>query len=292
MTKKAPKKPVEVKEVARSEMQGEKSWWSQPANLALVGVLLLLTVAAIFFSTRLLGPADETAAELRAEEPIPGTTSNSGAGDVSGAVGSGTCAAPLTADLPVATGETPTGKPQWSEPFPLVIDPACDYVATIQTSKGTVEIDLFEKDAPTTVNNFVALAESGFYDGIAFHRVIADFMAQGGDPLGSGAGGPGYAFPDEFSPALRHDRPGILSMANSGANTNGSQFFITFGPTPHLDPYDEAGQLKPCGSFGVSCHAVFGVVTSGLDSVLALNQVEPGSGGSPDTIQSVTITTR
>ncbi|MEM8738744.1 MAG: peptidylprolyl isomerase [Planctomycetota bacterium] len=119
--------------------------------------------------------------------------------------------------------------------------------AVLETSKGTITIDLFTTDAPLTVANFKKLADAGFYDGIAFHRVISDFMVQGGDPRGNGSGGPGYQFPDEKSALkLKHDRPGILSMANRGPDTNGSQFFITHVPTPHLN----------------GKHAVFGLVAN------------------------------
>lgn len=107
--------------------------------------------------------------------------------------------------------------------------------ATIRTSKGDITLMLFADKAPLTVLNFVNLANRGYYDGLTFHRVINDFMVQGGCPLGTGTGGPGYRFQDEFAPDLRHDRPGVLSMANAGPNTNGSQFFITHVPTPWLD---------------------------------------------------------
>ena len=281
------KKNIPVKEVPRTEIQGDKSWWGQASNLILVFVLCLLTIVGIYLATSWLGPADEVATELRDEAPSSGAGAEAGAPAVSS--GAGACDAALTAALPAPSGQTPNGKPQWGAPFPLLIDSACDYRVTIITSKGPIEIDLFEKEVPNTVSNFVALAESGFYEDILFHRVIANFMAQVGDPMGTGAGGPGYSFPDEFSPNLSHNQPGILSMANAGANTNGSQFFITFGPTPHLDAYDATGQLEPCGTPQVSCHAVFGVVTSGLETVLALNQVQPGQPGA-DVIESVTIT--
>jgi peptidyl-prolyl cis-trans isomerase A (cyclophilin A) len=117
----------------------------------------------------------------------------------------------------------------------MVIDPSKRYTATISTDKGDIVVEFFADKAPNTVNNFVFLARDGYYDGVTFHRVIKGFMAQGGDPTGSGAGGPGYRFADEFHPALRHDGPGILSMANAGPGTNGSQFFITVGKTPHLN---------------------------------------------------------
>jgi peptidyl-prolyl cis-trans isomerase A (cyclophilin A) len=139
--------------------------------------------------------------------------------------------------------------------------------AHFETSLGNFTIELFDTKAPNTVANFVGLVEgtkewthpktrekhtaTPYYDGIIFHRVIQGFMIQGGDPLGEGRGGPGYQFDDEFHPDLRHDRAGILSMANAGPRTNGSQFFITLGPTPHLDRK----------------HSVFGVVSSGLDVV-------------------------
>lgn len=121
----------------------------------------------------------------------------------------------------------------------------------IETTMGDIYADLYAKEAPKTVENFVTLAKKGFYDGIIFHRVIPDFMIQTGDPTGTGMGGPGYQFADEFSPNLKHDKAGVLSMANSGPNTNGSQFFITEGPTPHLN----------------NRHSVFGQVTQGIDVV-------------------------
>jgi len=149
--------------------------------------------------------------------------------------------------------------------------------ANIETNKGKIIVQLFSEEAPLTVANFITLAEGTnskvtdslkgkkFYDGITFHRVIKDFMIQGGDPLGNGQGGPGYKFYDEFNPKLRHDSKGILSMANSGFNTNGSQFFITYKPTPWLDAYTNENQLKDCSNPRVGCHSVFGKVVSDLD---------------------------
>jgi len=132
----------------------------------------------------------------------------------------------------------------YDEAPPMTIDPANDYVAVMRTDAGTIRLELFADSAPITVNNFVNLARDGFYDGVGFHRVLEGFMAQGGDPTGSGTGGPGYQFVDEFDPALRFDRPGLFAMANAGAGTNGSQFFITFAETPNLnDRHTIFGQL-------------------------------------------------
>ena len=147
----------------------------------------------------------------------------------------------------------------------MQIDADKTYQATMETDKGTIEIELYPEHAPKTVNNFVFLAQDGFYDGISFHRVIPNFMVQGGDPTGTGRGGPGYSFGDELKDnPLKHET-GVLSMANAGPNTNGSQFFITHAPQPHLD----------------GRHTVFGKVTSGQDVV---DEIRQG-----DTIQRVTI---
>lgn len=131
-----------------------------------------------------------------------------------------------------------------------------DLTATFETTKGSIVIKLFPEKAPKTVANFVNLADRGFYNGLTFHRVISDFMIQGGDPEGSGRGGPGYRFEDEFDPSLKHDGPGVLSMANAGPGTNGSQFFITHVATPWLD----------------GKHTVFGKVSSGQDVVNKIAQ--------------------
>jgi cyclophilin family peptidyl-prolyl cis-trans isomerase len=148
---------------------------------------------------------------------------------------------------------------QYSAPPSMTIDPKKKYRATFKTEKGDFVIELYADKAPKTVNNFVFLARDGFYDNTTFHRVIKGFMAQGGDPTGTGRGGPGYKFADEFNASLKHNSAGILSMANAGPNTNGSQFFITYGPTPHLD----------------GKHAVFGKVTAGMDVVNAIPERDP-----------------
>jgi peptidyl-prolyl cis-trans isomerase B (cyclophilin B) len=139
-------------------------------------------------------------------------------------------------------------------------------VATFDTDKGTIRIELFDDKTPKTVANFEKLVAKNFYDGLVFHRVIPDFMIQGGCPDGRGTGGPGYKFEDEFHPSLKHDGPGVLSMANSGPNTNGSQFFITHVATPWLD----------------GKHSVFGKVIEGQDVV---DKIQQG-----DTMKTVTVT--
>ncbi len=148
---------------------------------------------------------------------------------------------------------------QYSAPPAMTIDPKKHYTATFKTAKGDIVVELFAARAPRMVNNFVFLAREGFYDNTTFHRVLKGFMAQGGDPTGTGRGGPGYRFDDEFDPGLKHDKPGILSMANAGPNTNGSQFFLTHVPTPHLD----------------GRHAVFGQVIEGMDVLLSLRERDP-----------------
>ncbi len=155
---------------------------------------------------------------------------------------------------------------QWMNAPAMQIDAKKSYTAIIVTNRGTIELALAAQQAPKTVNNFVFLAQQGFYDGVSFHRVISHFMIQGGDPTGSGRGGPGYRFDDEtYGNPLRHET-GVISMANAGPNTNGSQFFITHAPQPHLD----------------GRHTVFGKVTKGMEVVNAIRQ--------GDVMKSVTIT--
>ena len=165
---------------------------------------------------------------------------------------------------------------QYASPPAMGIDPAKTYLATFEMEDGSqFEVNLFADKAPNTVNNFVFLARDGYYDRVMFHRVIPGFMAQSGDPTGTGSGGPGYRFADEFHPDLRHNKLGILSMANAGPNTNGSQFFITFVPTPHLDDH----------------HAVFGEVVSGMDVVNGIPPRDPGTAQTPgDAVATITIT--
>ena len=184
----------------------------------------------------------------------------------------------LTACAPAATPEASSGlqpaAKQWDKPPEMQIDPNKHYTATLDTDKGKIVIELFADKAPLTVNNFVFLARQGFYDGVTFHRVIKGFMAQGGDPTGTGTGGPGYQFGDETDNGLVFDQPGLLAMANAGPGTNGSQFFITYAETPHLN----------------GNHTIFGKVTSGLEVALSLAERDPQSATTPgDAIKTVTI---
>lgn len=163
---------------------------------------------------------------------------------------------------------------QWSNPPEMEIDIKKKYHAVFSTDKGDFKIELFASQAPNTVNNFVFLARQGFYDGTIFHRVIDNFMVQGGDPTGTGTGGPGYRFDDEFFSGLGHEKRGTLSMANAGPGTNGSQFFITHGPTPHLN----------------GKHTVFGQLVEGEDIFMSIPARDPMASGSPSvTLKSVTI---
>jgi cyclophilin family peptidyl-prolyl cis-trans isomerase len=156
----------------------------------------------------------------------------------------------------------------------MALEPGYEYYAYFVTEKGPVKVRLFAEEAPETVNNFVYLARDGYFDGTTFHRVIPDFMVQGGDPTGTGTGGPGYRIPDEFHPGLRHDKPGVLSMANAGPNTGGSQFFITHVATPWLDDR----------------HAVFGEVVDGMEVVSAIRERDPQHDPEPgDRIERIEI---
>ena len=184
------------------------------------------------------------------------------------------------AKVPSTAGEQ---KPTFDAPPKMLIEPSTSYTATMVTSCGTIEIELLPKIAPEGVNNFVFLAKQGFYDGLTFHRIVADFVIQGGDPTGDGSGGPGYQFPTDTSPDATFDAPGVVAYANSGPDTNGSQFFITLAPTPNLDPPQQ--------------YTIFGTVTKGMDVVekIGAQPVGPDTSGAqsaplvPVYIDSVTI---
>ncbi len=179
---------------------------------------------------------------------------------------------------PVASsGEMPNliGTKTYDGAPPMLIDTGKDYTATVKMEKGgEFVIQLYDNQSPITVNSFVFLAREGYFDGVTFHRVLEGFMAQGGDPSGTGGGGPGYQFVNEDS-ELKFDKPGVVAMANAGRNTNGSQFFITFVPTPQLD----------------GGYTIFGQVTSGMDVVNAITRRDPNQRPTfeGDTIESITI---
>ena len=165
---------------------------------------------------------------------------------------------------------------EWSSPPKMTIDEQNEYTAVIETDLGNIVLRLFANESPITVNNFVFLAQEGYYDGVMFHRVIHDFMVQGGDPTGTGSGGPGYMFGDEVNNGLKFDKPGLLAMANAGPGTNGSQFFITHVPTPHL----------------TGNHTIFGEVIEGMDTVFAIPERNPQNTKDSGVIMSkVTINT-
>jgi cyclophilin family peptidyl-prolyl cis-trans isomerase len=187
-----------------------------------------------------------------------------------------------TAETVACRGEVPKAadkeKPMFDKPPKMEIDPRKAYSAEMQTSCGTIVLDLFAKETPTTVNNFVFLARQGFYDGVTFHRVIPGFVIQSGDPQGTGAGGPGYQFEDEIVKSLKFDQPGLLAMANSGPNTNGSQFFITTSQPEHLN----------------GLHTIFGQVAEGMDVVREIESrgTQEGIPSEKVYIEKVTITER
>lgn len=178
----------------------------------------------------------------------------------------------------VPPSEEPTDR-QYSAPPPLTLDVNKSYTARLNTNMGIIDIELFAAAAPTTVNNFIFLARDGYYDGVTFHRVIKDFMIQSGDPTGTGGGSPGYQFEDEIVASLIFDRPGLLAMANSGPNTNGSQFFITVVPTPWLN----------------GRHTIFGEVINGqeiVDQISLVAKTPQDRPLEPVVIESLDITER
>lgn len=172
---------------------------------------------------------------------------------------------------PIAVDSGGRSMNQYASPPEMIIDPSASYTAVIHTNLGSMTLELFAQDAPKTVNNLVFLAQEGFYDGLIFHRVIPGFMIQGGDPTGTGTSGPGYKFEDEIVSSLVFDSPGILAMANSGPNTNGSQFFITVVPTPHLN----------------GAHTIFGKIIEGQNVADAIAMTPAAAGNRP--IQNVVI---
>ena len=210
--------------------------------------VLTMIASALFLTACVLGT--ETPEPVSTPTPVVAPTSASGGGPVKQTMN--------------VRGVDIT---QYSTAPPLTIDVTARYTATIRTTVGTMVIELFAEQAPITVNSFVFLANEGFYDDVLFHRTIPSFMIQGGDPTGTGTAGPGYQFQDEFVAELTFDEPGILAMANSGPATNGSQFFVTTVPTPHLN----------------GAHTIFGRITQGQDVADAISNTPTSGQNRPTT---------
>lgn len=223
---------------------------------------IILTLIALLGCV-LQTPGAETTETTETLEATPAATSAA----VNAPVGT---AEPLQPTATLDTGRSGS-RSQSSGPPAMMLDSASEYVADFHTSYGNFRVELLASETPSTVNNFVFLAQQGFYDGLTFHRVIEDFMIQGGDPIGNGTGGPGYVFRDEIVAGLTFDAPGKLAMANSGPGTNGSQFFITTVPTPHLN----------------GNHTIFGLVTEGQAVVNAISRAATDNRDAP--LQRVTI---
>lgn len=240
----ANKKQIEARERARKKQQTDRT------IQIIGGIVLVLIVIGIVWLVWSGGTSNETALPTEIPTEVP----------------------------PEGTSAAPEERvDQYSAEPPMTIDVSKQYFATFKMAKGgEFVVQLFPDKAPKTVNNFVFLAQNGFYDGTTFHRVLDGFMAQGGDPTGTGMGGPGYQFEDEFSDDLTFDKPGLLAMANSGPNTNGSQFFITYVPTPHLN----------------NRHTIFGEVIEGMDVVNNITRRDPDQAPDfeGDAIETITIT--
>lgn len=237
--------------IARRRQQLRKKRERQSKLIRVVaGVALLVAALLIFYVVR--------QAQLP-EEDVQSMTS--GATEL------------MQSDRPLADIPAAERNGYYSSYPDMLIDPEAGYEAEIKTEKGDIRVKLFAEEAPLTVNNFVFLANEGFYDGLTFHRVLEDFMAQGGDPTGQGSGGPGYRFEDETDNGLTFDRPGLLAMANAGPGTNGSQFFITFVPTSWLN----------------GNHTIFGEVIEGNEVLSQITRRQPGAATPADTIERVDI---
>ena len=235
---------------------------------ALTLIALLLTTLALLGCVLQTPDPEET--------PAPGTPEATAAAE--SPPSDATPRADTPTPRPTATISSRGAAPRsYTAPPAMTLDPESDYHADFRTNQGNFRVRLLAAQAPITVNNFVFLAQQGFYDGLIFHRVIENFMIQGGDPTGTGAGNPGYRFEDEIVPGLVFDSPGKLAMANAGPNTNGSQFFIATVPTPHLD----------------GRHTIFGEITEGQSVVNSISRVETNARDAPlrpVTIESIEIT--
>ncbi len=226
----------------------------------LIGAVVIFAVTAVFLFIipQIMGTAGSNEAEAEPSANIPPAVSE--VGD--------------SGDRALASVDPALRANYYNAPPPQVIDPTQNYEAVITTEKGEMRLNLFAAQAPETVNNFVYLANQGFYDGTTFHRVLEGFMAQAGDPTGTGSGGPGYQFGDEIDPSLTFDRGGLLAMANAGPGTNGSQFFITYEPTPWLN----------------GGHTIFGELTEGQDVLDSIRLRDPASDPAPgDVITRIEI---
>ena len=228
-----------------------------------VKLAVLLTMGTLLLAA--CGDSEPTLSPARSPTSTPPTTAT-GSEPTLAPTQSATSTSP-----PTATAKGDIKIKQYTQSPALAIESEKKYVATVNTNKGVIVIELLPREAPITVNNFVFLANEGFYNGVIFHRVMQGFMIQGGDPTGTGSGGPGYRFEDEFVASLMFDRAGVLAMANSGPNTNGSQFFITTVPTPHLNNH----------------HTIFGRVVEGQEVADAISKVTTGAADRP--LQDVVI---
>jgi cyclophilin family peptidyl-prolyl cis-trans isomerase len=228
---------------------------AQRKQMLVIGGVGLFFLVLLFFVWQ-MWPDDTAEPEPVAVAPLAGDVMDEGA------------------ERPLADVQPPDRDGYYNQPPDMVIDPDKSYEAIIHLENGgQMRLRLFAAESPLTVNNFVFLANEGFYDGVIFHRVIPNFMAQGGDPSGTGSGGPGYMFADETDNGLLFDRPALLAMANAGPNTNGSQFFITFVPTPHLN----------------GGHTIFGEIVAGEDVLFGIAPRDPMAGGPADVIARVDI---
>ena len=221
-----------------------------------VVIAIILALLALMSCVLQTPEAEETAAQ---ETPSPVSPTAAAPGSTPAA------ATAMPTFTPAATSRLSGSRTSYSSPPAMILDPESDYVANFRTNQGNFTVELFSTQTPVTVNNFVFLAQQGFYDGLIFHRVIEGFMIQGGDPTGTGGGGPGYQFQDEIVPGLVFDAPGKLAMANAGPGTNGSQFFITVAATDWLN----------------GGHTIFGEVTEGQNVVNAISRVATGRGDVP-----------
>ena len=231
-------------------------------------LMLALAAAALCAGLAVAAEAPKATAEKAAEKPAATPAAPAKIQD----------RAIQQVDKFIAGAKIDTKKPGWKTMLPkppqLAFDPAHTYFASMQTNKGPILIKFLPDVAPMHVSNFVYLTRLGFYDNMSFHRVITNFMAQGGCPVGNGTGGPGYQFAGEFSDVVKHDKGGLLSMANAGPNTDGSQFFLTFVPTPWLN----------------GKHTIFGEVVEGMDTLKKLEEAGSRSGATKEPLKMVKVT--